>query len=114
RQAPTPQLIVGSPSSVCPLQLSSIPLQVSVPAGPGVQVCGAPPWQLLTVRTQAPIPQDVCPRPSSVCPLQLSSVPLQLSATGVTWPVQEPHAPPAHSCVPLLQGPTPWVPGGPP
>jgi len=37
------------PSSVMPLQLSSIPLHVSEDGAPGVQVCGAPPTQFWTV-----------------------------------------------------------------
>jgi hypothetical protein len=66
-----------TPSSIAPLQLSSIPLHVSALAVPGVHAWTTPPTQLAWVRWQYPTPHVVEPRFSSVWPLQLSSMPLQ-------------------------------------
>src|SRR5438093_860449 len=48
-QAPTPHVVVPSPSSTDPSQSSSTPLQISAVGVPGVQVRGTPPEQLFTV-----------------------------------------------------------------
>src|SRR6266571_9115841 len=69
-------------SSTAPLQSSSILLQTSGEAVPGVQVWGTPSTQLLTVRWQAPTPHVVVPRLLSIVPSQLSSMLLQTSAVG--------------------------------
>src|SRR4051812_14075889 len=79
-------------SSVTPLQLSSTPLQVSVPGLTSpTQSLQWPLTQVLVPATHGPtsVPQRcVAPltqsQPSSVAPLQLSSTPLQVSVAGPT------------------------------
>src|SRR5262245_43891323 len=77
-QAATPAESVPSPSSICPLQLSSRPLQTSGLGVPGTHCWGWPFTQAATVRAQAPIPQESVPSPSSICPLQSLSTPSQI------------------------------------
>src|SRR4051812_8630593 len=67
-------------SSTLPLQLSSMLLQVSAVAVPGVHVRAVPDTQFCCVRWHAPTPHVVLPRASSISPLQSSSMPLQISA----------------------------------
>src|SRR5262245_14873438 len=68
-----------------PLQSWSIPSpQISAPGALGVQVCGTPFPQALTVRAQAPTPHDSVPKPSSTCPSQLLSIPSHTSGEGVS------------------------------
>src|SRR2546426_7175189 len=102
---PSPSL---SPSSIDPLQLSSMPLHVSATGVPGVHVCEKPPAQFCTVRWQAPTPQLVDPSPSSTDPSQSSSMPLQVSVPGLPGE----HVcgtPPEQFCTVLWQAPTPQV-----
>src|SRR3989338_7272130 len=83
-------------------------LQVSAVGVPGVQVCGTPPTQAITVRVQAPVPQVVVPRSSSTGPSQSSSTPLQVSAVGVPG-VQVCGTPPAQLFTVREQAPVPQV-----
>src|ERR1035437_2187524 len=104
------------PSSIAPLQLSSIPLpQISAPGLLGVQVEALPAVQAATVTWHAPRPQVVVPSAegSSTVPLQSSSTPLQTSADGRTWPMQGPSTPLTHWEVPARQAPPPRVALGP-
>ena len=112
------------PSSVTPLQSSSVPSQSSasvfgwtfgthfgvvspishffVPAWQGVAAyCGR--------KQTSPTPLT----PSSFCPLQSSSRPLQISTVGIFWPVQVLNWPFTQACLPGMQVPCPAVPGGP-
>src|SRR5450631_1243860 len=90
-----PQALTGSPSSTCPLQLSSRQLQVSI-----AQCLTEAPFTLsgseglLGLITKLPQAGLVFPAvqvmhwletPSSICPLQLSSFPLQTSTGGTFW-----------------------------
>ena len=55
-------------SSMAPLQLLSMPSQISAVGVPGVQVPGVPPLQAATDCWQAPNPQVTLPRPLSTLP----------------------------------------------
>ena len=104
----------GLASSTVPLQSSSLPLQSSVCAATFARQATAPLTHAVVPGAQMPglaVVHD-CPPPglaSSTRPLQSSSLPLQTSPAGTTSPVQPPHSPPAHVCVPAWQGPTPRV-----
>src|SRR4051812_24232678 len=69
-----------------------MPLQISTPATPEVQVCRAPPTQFCTVTWQAPTPHVVLPSPLSTVPSQSSSRPLQVSAAA-SVPTHDPNIP---------------------
>ncbi len=78
-QVPPPP---GSPSSMAPLQLLSMPSQTSTCCGSGLHTLGSPFLQKGTVLRHAPMPQVTVPRPSSTSPLQSLSLPSQTSVEG--------------------------------
>src|SRR5712692_7723118 len=78
---PSPS-VSRNPSSTTPLQLSSMPLQISFVGPPGTHCWICPPTQVITVLAHAPTPHVVVPSPSSTDPSQSSSIPLQVSAAG--------------------------------
>lgn len=107
-------------SSINPLQLLSLPSQISLAGSPGLTLHSTS--VLSAVHRQTPVRRH-SPRPtvqgvvralggflksSSISPLQLSSRPLHNSlARGLTSPVHGPHWPRlSQSCSPCLQMPT--------
>jgi rubredoxin len=118
--APTPQEVgwATMPSSTWPLQLSSIPLQISAVGVPGVQLSPGTPFTqvVVPVEAQAPTPQAVACAlmPSSTWPLQSSSIPLQVSAVGVPGVQVSPGTPFTQVVVPVeAHVPTPQMVGCP-
>ncbi len=102
-QGPPPP---GLPSSMTPLQLSSMPLQTSTWGGSGLHTLGTPFLQEYTVLRHAPMPQVMLPSPSSTLPLQSLSLPSQTS--GVGWPGTHVWTtPPTQFCTWAWQAPTP-------
>src|SRR5439155_1184654 len=102
----------GLPSSTTPLQLLSLPSQISAIGSASWMQTMAPlvhavlpaahtPWMPVL---QATLPPGLL---SSVLPLQLLSLPSHVSALGCTFWLQT-TAPPVHAVVPAAH--TPWLP----